>query len=173
MTVSWTGELGWTGRPGQGLGRVTGLDGIRETAGRWLGRRLGRTALAGLAGLSGAEAEPFAHGRRKIRERLPRSARRAASPGGRPAAPSTAASCGVGEQAQEPVGERRPRGRGGHPEHPQPGHPAVGVDVEADVLGDRPAGDGETVAGVGLERGAGQQVPAVVAAATPSRARCP
>jgi hypothetical protein len=75
----------------------------------------------------------------------------------------------IRQQAEEPVGERRPRQRRRYPEHPQPGHAAVRVDVEANLLGHRTPGDREPMARVGLQRGAGHQVPGVVAQRRPAR----
>ena len=74
----------------------------------------------------------------------------------------------LGKQPEEPVGERRPRGGRRPAKHPQPGHASVRVDVEAYLLRHWRAGDGEPVPGVGLQRGPGQQVPAVVAEGRPA-----
>ena len=75
----------------------------------------------------------------------------------------------IRQQAEEPVGKRRPPLRRRYPEHPQPGHAPVRVDVEANLLGHRTAGDREPVARVGLQRGPGHQIPGVVAQRRPAR----
>ncbi len=75
----------------------------------------------------------------------------------------------LGQQAQEPVGEPGPRLRRRLPDHSQPGHAPVGVYIEADLPGHRAAGDGEPMARIGLQRGAGHQVPTVGTQRRPAR----
>ena len=72
----------------------------------------------------------------------------------------------IRQQAEEPVGKRRPPLRRRYPEHPQPGHAPVGVDVEPHVPGHRPSGHGEAMPGVRLQRGARQKSGAATWAAT-------
>ena len=123
-----------------------------------------------------AEPERFACGRRQVRQQGPGFRPRGPGfrPPGRlvrrpPGRPQQGGELRTGQQPEEPVGQRRPRLERGRPEHPQPGHASVGVDVEADLLGHRVAGHGEPVPCVGPQRGAGHQLPAVVAQRRPAR----
>src|SRR5581483_12030123 len=75
----------------------------------------------------------------------------------------------LGQQAQEPLGQPG-SGRGcGAAEDPEPGHAAVGIDVEPHRAGHRLAGDGEAVPGIRLQRRPGQQVTTVSPQRRPAR----